>query len=263
MASTNAGIRARWRDRGALGVIVLAGCGRFAFDPRVETRDGDVGVALDGDAGDAAGACPPFALLCDDFESGTLNAWTSASLNPGSSTLVVSQGVGRGGTFGLEANVLAGAGGGKASPRLVFAPRSTGTLAVRSWVKSTTALTNFNLVLEIARGIDEYVTLGGDSGGNWVSSDLRMGGGFVDHFTTQPVPTTDVWFCVELLFNFEPAPGRIQGFADDVLVLDTTALAPAPIFDAVSVGSVRGDQALGLHVYVDDVMIADRRIGCQ
>lgn len=64
------------------------------------------------------------------------------------------------------------------------------------------------------------------------------------------------------MFTFQmTGSGRVQVFVDEASVLDVAALAPSPTYDKVAVGAVRTDE-IGFRGFVDDVVIADRRIGC-
>lgn len=232
--------------------VAFAGCGRLGFDP-LAGSDGDGGIS----------ACPSFALFCDDFESGDLSRWARTSIS-GTSTVTVAAGVGRTGSFGLDAQNRPNTGGGAASSAVRRAPSATGMIAVRSWNKLMTPLRNYNLVLEFRdRASGDFTTAGGNSVANWVSTEIRApSSSVIDHASSVPVPNTGTWVCVEMTYTHEPAPGRVQVFVNDAMVLDTPSLG-STAFDEVGVGVIRGDQALGLHVYVDDVVVADRYIGCQ
>ena len=49
----------------------------------------------------------------------------------------------------------------------------------------------------------------------------------------------------------------------DTEVIDDPSITPPVAYNEITVGTVRGDQQIGFHVYIDDVVIARQRIGCQ
>ncbi len=232
--------------------LFVVGCGRLEFDP--STRD--AAGAPDG----ASAACPAFAMLCDGFESGDLSRWSTTTLIGSTSTAQVVAGTARTGTFALEARMPPAGNAGVAAPELDFAMRSSGTLAVREWIDLRMPLVNFDLVLQLGDADVDFAGAGGNDQGAWVATEARAGGSVIDHNTAINAPAIGTWFCLEMVFTFDPA--RIQIFVDDALVLDEAPITPAPTFDRVLVGGVRLDQ-LGFDVLVDDVVVADRRIGCQ
>ena len=264
---------ARWLG----AVAVLAGCGRFGFPQ----GGPDGGVGVDGDvttdaAGDAstdldgavedgplAVTCPEFAILCDDFESGDLAQWTRLELI-GPAALEVNTTSPRTGAFALEATFSSSAtNDGAAAPALRFPPVTTGMLATRIWINLASPLQEFSLVTVFRNHLnDRYASAGGNNTADWVSTE-ESASGLTDHHSTTPTPPLATWTCVELVYTFPtvPTPGRIQVFVDDAAVVDVTADDTAPAFTEVMIGIARGDEG-GFHVFVDDVVIADQRIGC-
>ena len=86
-----------------------------------------------------------------------------------------------------------------------------------------------------------------------------MVGGNANHYGT-PLPPLNTWTCIELDVTFSPP--RFELFVDDVLVVDVTPVDPAMLYREIDVGVARADIA-GYRVIVDDVVQADRHIGCQ
>jgi hypothetical protein len=257
-------------------VVVLAGCGRFGFphggpDAGGDPIDGGVAAdaAADATAGDAAdvdappmAACPGFATLCEGFEGADLTQWTRLELY-GPAMAEINGVRPRTGALGLEATVDAAAtDDSAAAPTLRFPAITTGTLATRIWFNLDAPLEAFNLLVVFRNHqTGRYATAGGNNPGNWVATEQTPGGLF-DHNSTIATPPLATWTCVELVYTFPgPQAGRIQLYVDDVAVVDVPANDATAAFTEVQVGIARGDEA-GFHVFVDDVVIAEQRIGC-
>lgn len=239
-------------------LVVVGGCGRVRFE----------GVDTDGATSDAAApdppvtGCPTFALFCDDFELGNLGRW-SGTVTRESGTVEVVGTRARSGSFALHSTVDADPSEiGAANPFLRIAPQTTGVIAVRQWINLASPLSGFSLVsMLVDDPATNYLAVGGDNSGNWVSTEESDAGQF-DHRTTVETPGNDVWTCVELVFTFPGAgTGRVQIFVDDAEILDVESMDPAPEFEEVHVGITRGDEA-GFRAFTDDVVIASQRIGC-
>jgi hypothetical protein len=250
----------------SLCVLALAACGRIGFTPALVERDADIDTdAIDADAdADAAvsGACPAFATFCDGFETGDLSRWTSVALQ-GTGTFAVNATRVRTGASALESRAeVAAADGARAAPVLRFPLRSTGVLAARQWINLDRPLSEFNVILQFANSMtSQYATVAGDFSARWVATEDSTAGQR-DHMTTIPTPALNTWTCVELVVTFQvPGPRRLEIFADGVRVLDATPFDPAPAYDELSVGIARGDMA-GFEIFVDDVVLADQRVGC-
>jgi hypothetical protein len=226
--------------------LVVAGCGRIAFEPI-----------------DAAAPCPPTALLCDDFETGDISRWTSRSVGTGASIAVDALAPHRG-QFALDATVPASPVSGiPASACLETSQISSGMLAMRAWIYPPTALDNYDAVLlfknapSCATTSSQYAIAGGAMGAWNVSEDSSAG--LHDHHATVPGPAVDTWTCLELDYAF--APPHIQLYANDAIVLDVTADDPAPAFNAMLAG-VTNSTTSGYHVFVDDVVVDRAHVGC-
>jgi hypothetical protein len=242
----------------------LAGCGRFGFGGPGDAGNGVADGAPDGAAIDGSAACPDFALHCDGFESGGLGAWPVIRINGPGTASVVSTPV-RTGSFALDAAVGAAmVTGGAAAPSFVFAERSTGVLAIRQWINLEVPMERFDLAAQLGNpATGQFVTMGGDNNGIWVSSDQDAGSVLTDHVGTMATPPVGVWTCVELVVTFPagPTPGRVQVFADDVAVIDATIADPTPAYTRAEIGVIRADR-IGFAVGVDDVVIAAQRVTC-
>lgn len=243
-------------------VVAATACGRVAFEARGDAADrgGDAG---DASSDSAAVACPEFALLCDDFESGTASKWTGTTEN-GPATLAISGAAVHAGAFALDTTVGTAANdGGRATAYYYYTQPASGVLAIREWLSVASPLELFNMLILVEHETTQsYVAAGGDNNGNWVVTD-DGGAGPVDHIGSTPTPPVGTWACVELVYTFAgTGPAHVSLYVNDVLAVDDDASDPAPVFTDVQVGIGRAD-VTGIHVYTDDVVIADRRIGCE
>ena len=223
--------------------VVATGCGRIAFDPA---------------GGDGGGSgCPAFAQFCDDFESGDLTRWTGSDVSPGGA-IVASQQQAHSGSFALAATMPMRSNGSAAAVLHDFAPISSGMLAVREWINTPQPIVAYDGVLDIYDVFQHYVLAAGDSN-MWVVSENSPGGGLANYYGS-PTPPLDTWTCIEVDVTFSPR--RFELFVGDVLAVSMTPADPAPLYREISVGVARADIA-GYTVFVDDVVQADRHIGCQ
>ena len=244
-------------------VVALApACGRIGFDAGGIDPTGD-GGNTSGDTmfGDgAAGACPAFALMCDDFESGALTKWTRLE-QVGLGTSGLQTNTTRSGTFAFAGNKMPSGNSGAQALVLDLTPQTTGVISVRQWIYAMDPIEDFDLVASVKNADDQnYTAVGGDAAGLWVVSEMRNGGATVDTSTSIATVGPSTWTCVELVFTFG-SPPQVQVFVNDTMIVTMPGDTPSPTYDAVTVGAVRGDQ-LGFHVLVDDVVIAHQRIGC-
>jgi hypothetical protein len=239
----------------------LLGCGRIGFVPG-DSRIGD-GVGAEDMA---APSCPAGALLCDDFESGTTAKWTrSASAQGGTATITSANP--HSGALSLEVDCAAQAMNDcQGALELDFSPQTTGVLAVREWLNTTTTMQHFDLVAQVETLAPfQYSSAGGNDFGMWVSTELGPPGNMgPDHTSATSTPAPGTWTCLELVYTFSGAAGaaRIQMFVDEASVLDMPANdTNSATYNNVAVGISRADKA-GFHVFVDDVVIANARIHC-
>jgi hypothetical protein len=239
----------------ALAVVVAAtACGRVGFDP------------LSGDAADVDGArdgaqlCPASARLCDDFETGTTALWSGVSTSP-TATNTVSMTQVHGGRYALDANVPPTTMTEFSTVFLDIPLQTSGVIATRQWIFAPATLAGFDEVVGLfdKTTMTQYFVFGCDNNANWTATERSAISGIDDHIGTTPC-VTNVWTCVELVYSFETRHALM--YIDSALVLDAMVQDPSPRFNDIEVGVVRANM-VGFHLYVDDVIIADQRIGCQ
>lgn len=230
-------------------VWLAAGCGRIAFDP--------FDRAPDAGADAMPPSCPVFATLCEDFETGELARWPGGFTSTNSSVGLTTDRPHRG-AFALESFTPAGALA-TANIARELPVQSTGVLALRLWVYPVEPLVNFSeVVLWGNTTTGQYLTFGGDPNENWTFSENSSAGLF-DHLGVAPV-AVGAWACVELVISFAGPSTTAQLIVDGVpyqAQLDD----PAPAYDELAIGLPRVDFA-GAHTIIDDLVVADRPIGC-
>ena len=197
----------------------------------------------------------PEALQCDDFEDGDFVNWEVDSGE--GATVSISTERSHSGMRAVAAEVPAlPFTGSSAVIKREQALQTSGVLAARAWIFSPGPITNFSGVLQF-EGDDGYVMISGSNTGRWTVTENSEAGLFDHDSAVVPRPAT--WTCVELEYRFSPP--RIRMYIDGVSVLETGAEDPAPAFDEVAVGVTRASLA-GFRVFVDDLVIANKRIGC-
>ncbi len=243
-----------------VAVLVATACGRFGFgDDSVDASRSDALDTLD--AIDALVACPPNAHICDDFESGTPDAWSGGDVSV-NATIVVNGVRTHTGAYSLEATVPpATVTGGYAIVHQSFPLQTTGVIAVREWVYALAPFNLFDEVVKFSFGAttDRYMVFGCDNLNNWAATERSPTTGVTDHLSTIPC-VTGAWVCVEGVYTLSTR--RAQFYVDGALVVDAAVADPTPQFDRVDVGAARADAA-GFRVYIDDVVIAPQRMPCQ
>jgi hypothetical protein len=239
--------------------VVATACGRFGFgDGSVDAPPGAVDAS---DAIDALLACPLNAHICDDFETGTADAWSGGDLST-NATLVVNGVRTHTGAYALDADVPpATATGGYALVHKTIPVQTTGVIAVREWVYALAPFNFFDEVvkLSLAPTTDRYMVFGCDNLNNWAATERSPTTGITDHLSTVPC-VTGAWVCVETVYTL--STGRAQFYVDSAIIVDVAVADPAPQFNRVEVGVTRADSA-GFHVHIDDVVIAPQRMPCQ
>jgi hypothetical protein len=244
--------------RMALALVVAAmACGRVGFEPRHDAGDGSDGS----DGSDAASpVCPAFALLCDDFESGTAAKWSGVSLSTLASG-TVSTTRSRSGEFAFDANVPMNTGIEFSTVYLRILPaQTTGVIAIREWVYATAPFGSFDMVVGLFNNAaDKYFVFGCDNSDNWTATERSTTTGTDDHLGSLPC-AANVWTCVEMVYSLDARHATL--YVNDNAVLDVAVLDPAPQFDDIELGALRADSA-GFRIFVDDAVIATQRIGCQ
>lgn len=247
-----------------LALLYVTACGRWGFSPfDAAAHDGGDGGAVDAvrDApADAAPACPPSAIVCDDWEAGNLAKWSGRDLAPGSASVVVTNTIAHAGTRCLDCTVPNTGAVGEADVFLTFgSPISTGTLAARLWVYSPQPLGGYSGVLTLYTSSAVYALVAADNNNKWTVSEDSSGGGLIDHHS-QIATIGSVWTCVEIDYTFG-TPSQIEMFVADTRVLAASAADPSPSFAVVRAGLTR-TAPTGAHAYFDDVVVARAHIGC-
>jgi hypothetical protein len=255
------------RARGCcLGLLALASCGRFGFE--AASLPSDSAGVNDGKTGDGTGigddggngACPAFAIFCEDFESGSLAQWPMTELVGAGASATITAARPHAGTRSLEAQVPPAGSSGAACLTGPIGTHSSGVLATRAWVYGPVSIQNFDLVLGLSDAANNnYTVVGGDNSVNWVGSEVRASGSPIDFSSTMQT-TANQWLCVELVFMFGATP-HYDVYVDGTQVLSKNALTPSPTYNTLRVGAVRADN-IGFHVFIDDVAVATQRVGC-
>jgi hypothetical protein len=231
----------------------------LAEPPKADASTSDAGNDALVDA--AMATCPPGALQCDDFETGTITAWTKSISGAGSgSTLMIAQAPVHAGRFALDADVPMQTSSGQSAyvARVTATAQSTGMLATRAYVFAPAAIAAFSGVIQYSFGDHaQYVGVYGDTDGKWDVTEQSTAG-LVDHASTLGTKSQQ-WTCVELDYTFEQP--HFVLYIDDTVVLDLDATDPAPKFSEAGVGVTRAPTG-GFHVFADDIVIATSHIGC-
>jgi hypothetical protein len=223
----------------------------LAEPPPIDARSVDTPAPVDGPSVNCADA------LCDGFESGTLAMWTVSRSDP-SLTVAVSTARVHSGTYALDSNVPAQNSSGQSAYAVRHsAAQTTGALTARVWINAPQAITGFSSVLRFGSQ-DTYAIVAGDSQSHWTVTELSSKGLF-DH-TSKVATVQDTWTCVELDYTFTPTP-HMKLYIDDALVIDLDAADPAPSYTDVGIGVARAPLG-GFRVFADDIVIADKHIGC-
>jgi hypothetical protein len=215
-------------------------------------------LALD-DAGTPF-VCPSFAIFCSGFENG-LSGFTN-ELRGGNTSYEVSTAMPYHGTSSLhaEGGINTVDGGGTASEAAAvgrqFGSDGAGVVATRAYYYLTNPLGNYGSILWLAgNGLSGA---GATPFGTWYLDDPAG-----EHDAAAMVPIGR-WFCLEELI--EPgasgAPSRVRLFVDGSTVFDLQSALSGPVTD-LWLGLVRGPGDSTQEVYVDDVVVAAQRIGCE
>lgn len=206
--------------------------------------------------------CPSFAIFCDGFESGNLSKWTGTvtpAFEAVESTIVHT------GHYALESDVpMEGGNGAEGAVYLQLAAPATGTFAVREYVFSTQPVNNYMGTLFLTDSTNpngEYGEVIADDVGQWTFTEESATGGLHDH-TGSIVSAGGVWTCIELVLELgSGGSNNIELFIDRNSALTTPFLDPNPTYDNIAVGVTRA-VAAGFTDYVDDIVVANQRIGC-
>jgi hypothetical protein len=220
-----------------------------------------VGAVADG--GDLPSmACPAFALLCDGYETGDFFKTSGTDTNDGAAMLVVDQQIVHSGHYALHVTVPTQSVPKAGAAQYRFTSPVPKTIAARAYVSDVVGgpslfYNAFAAFFNSANG-NQYITAGVDTNGNWVTSEPAK-----DHNGTPASVKLNSWYCVELVYDFPASgAGHIQMFIDGVSVVDSPTNDPSPGYDTFEVGIFRSHPS-GDERRIDDVVLADRRVGCQ
>jgi hypothetical protein len=229
-------------------------------------------------AGEVVGQyCPPGAILCDDFESGSLLLWENGTPVgcTNDDTLVIDGTRPWRGSHSLHALSPVAAADASSPDGACYLQKvlgtgvSTGSLVVRAYVytpallRDWTGLIHFN----VSAGNDLHVA---------VTNNPAVGAdGYWDLFYNNPhlgnpqvLQAIGTWQCVEAEMDF--APTRFRLWVTDAAHPDRAA---APIIDydpgalspvqSIEVGYYHTPGTVMEETFIDDVAIATSRIGCE
>jgi hypothetical protein len=244
-----------------------------AGDVAVDDARADAQDATDGDA--STFVCPDAAIFCDDFESepSTLPRWNGkAAVLP--STLDVTQSRAFHGASSMHASVsdTADSGAVQASDAVkFFAPMGDGsTFALRAYVYVTAPIETdafFQLLHQNDNG--HFINLGSSSDpahcqnsvlpcvGTYLtgSTDVATGSG-----AALPI---GAWTCLEWVVTVATA-GHETVYVDGAVAIDValdTMAGQTTGYDAVSAGLAGAYGTEG--IFIDDVVVDTKRIGCE
>ena len=240
--------------------LALFGCGRFGFteveveaDAALETPDATVQV----DGGvepNVFPGCTPTSLLCDDFESLGLSAWTTTT-SGGSAELTVDRAF-RGDSSVHVTTLAAGSTARLAHPHPNV---SSGTLYTRAyWYFPSAGLSSGTSELTSAgddSGVHHHLGIDGDSPILLVNNDSSA---------SSITITSDTWTCIEIEVQVA-ATGRARLRIGNALAasLDGLNTAVAGGYEQTSFGAYFTEDSVGaIEFFIDDVIVADAPIGC-
>jgi hypothetical protein len=238
--------------------MLACGCGRLGF---ATLGDAAVGAIDAAEAGDAPAACPSFATFCDGYETGDTSAWSQMFASAGGSLTVETATV-HSGRFALHV-IQPGASNSTDAEtvHMLAAPQSTGVLTTRLWFYAVASLPANVGPLNLHDGtLAHYAFLMVYPNEAWTVSEQGTNGLHDHQSTTLLVAGT--WTCLEVDYTF--APPAYAVYVNDVLAISGAAADTAPSFDRVSLGAQNVAPAgANADMIVDDIVIADRHIGCQ
>jgi hypothetical protein len=238
----------------ALG-LACAGCQWIlSIDPNVTILDG--GGSLCASSG---------AILCDNFEEGTIDTTRWQQLTLTSATLTVDQQQAHSGSYSLHASTDAVTATGTnpggyavhedSSLPLDFFVRfyvyvpSTGTAPSKSQIVSQlVASTGDGMQIDINSG---YLALT-----SWANNPV------LDQTSDTPL-TADLWHCIEWE-ALEGSPGATAVWIDGIQVTGLGPTVTAPAYNTVQfgIGFFQAPVQPRFEVWIDDVVVQTMRVGC-
>jgi hypothetical protein len=204
----------------------------------------------------AVALCPPGALFCDDFESGTLAGWSQRNTKYDLGSLDVQTA-----TVAHGLSALHAAATGTTSMSNIaeleydFAPRPP-PLAIRANVYAPMPLTNYTMVMALYDPTTRGFSIGGDGDATWVVTEDDATG--PDHHSDLVPITGGQWHCLEIVVD---AAGQVSAFVDDHALVGPFARKSSVAYSAFLVGVDRTVFA-DTNVFVDDVALGPSRLYC-
>ena len=200
--------------------------------------------------------CPSDAIFCDDFESGDFSRWTPGLDSPrGTLTLDVDQTRPFAGQFGLHATASKSDLTGswlRETDQSLSSLSPPFALRFRFWSSDT--LDGFTLIVSLFSG-DLAVSLGGADPGVWAMTE-DMTSNTIDHISSQNVDTGR-WICVEVVHD----GAMIHLYTDGAEAISFAPTIASP-FDQIGVGLTRWPARHDAEVFIDDLVLAKSRVGC-
>ncbi len=210
-------------------------------------------------------ACPSYALLCDDFESGNLGKWSGLSIENAGTVSVTTSPVFRGtsalhvhrtppdgssGSF-TEANVF----------KLLSPSLTTGMLVIRAHIRFAKMPAPETTILKMkTTPTDDDANLKLTSTGT-LKIDTDTPGAGADK-TSTAIPTANEWFCVEWQMTFG-ADGHQTLYLNGAKVIDVAEdTASTGAWNEVEVGFAETNIATEDDLFYDDVAIATQPLPC-
>ena len=241
---------------------------------------GEGGGAAQGGAsqGEAAIGCSGHsaALLCDDFESGTIDAslWSEVTANGGS--IAVDSSVVREGNHALRVTLPSqgGARGFLRADASVF-PLPQNSMFGRAWIYAAGDVPNTHSKLLMLRG-----TLNGENAQYRLDSNSRdLNSRYSTPFINDNIQhgglrkfgyelPANRWVCIE--WHYDGANHEMRYWFDDNAINDMTVTGnedpqwTAPPFDRFEIGwqTYQAGSQQSYDIYYDGIVLSDARIGC-
>lgn len=225
-------------------------------------RDGGFDAGTDASIGNGCAGGPH--IFCDDFESGNLDRWRQRVV--GDSSVTITDLVAHSGTYGVRTTSAPTAAGGFGDPGMIFTDVYAGMSLSEQWVRAwflfqrgtgqETALmtlsdVSFDTVFEV--GVNALDQGGFNAPYDGLISDVY------------PITLAeDTWFCVEVQLVQGSDDGSLRIFFNTNEVasrvgLDTQGEGVLP---HVAFGAWHFAPSGARLVFIDDIVLSDRRIGC-
>ncbi len=211
----------------------------------------------------------PGVLLCEDFEKGlpprdSVYGYATSANGSVTSESVVVHGGARAAEFRPGDN--AGLSRYAVLYRTFTPPLTEGPLHVRFYVRvpADSTMPPWNVFFElvesdVAPGRIKLVQAPGDS----ITFEVSPG---MQSATSSPnALKRDVWQCVQVIVNLsQTSTGRAEYLVDGETrqIISGVATVPTAGWAKVTVGSVTGPDATGVHLYLDDIVVSTQPVGC-